>query len=126
MRALIVDDDAALSHLFRRCLTLSGWLADEAPCVCAALTSFKKGSYDLLLCDVDLPDGDGISLSRALLKLKPSLSVIIVSGNPENLERARKGGLTACLHKPFALEELRALIDLECPEKSRSTVEPSR
>jgi len=125
MRAIIVDDDVALSHMLSRCLTLWGWHTDEAPRVSAALDFFKGGSYDLLLCDVDLPDGDGIFLSCAFLKVKPSLAVIVVSGNPENLERARKAGLTGCLHKPFALEELRALIGLECPEKSQSTVEPS-
>ena len=118
MRALIVDDDAALSRMLSRCLTLWGWSADEAPSVSAALDSFKRGSYDLLLCDVDLPDGEGISLARALLKVKPSLVVIIASGDPQNLERARKSGLAACLHKPFPLDDLRALIDLEYAEKA--------
>lgn len=118
MRALIVDDDEALSRMLLRCLTQWGWLADQAPRVSVALDSFKRGSCDLLLCDVDLPDGDGISLARALLNVNPSLVVIIVSGNPENLERAREVGLTACLRKPFPLDDLRALIDLECAGKA--------
>lgn len=117
MRALIVDDDIAVSPMLARCLNLWGWLADEAPRVSAALDSFKLSSYDLLLCDVDLPDGDGISLAQALLKIKPSLVVIIISGNPQNLERAREVGLAACLRKPFSLDDLRALIDLEYAEK---------
>lgn len=118
MRALIVDDDVALSRMLSRCLTLWDWLADEAPSVSAALDSFKQGAYDLLLCDVDLPDGDGISLARALLNVKQSLVVIIVSGNSVNLERAREVGLAACLHKPFPLDDLRALIDLEYSGKA--------
>ncbi|MDE2142923.1 MAG: response regulator [Elusimicrobia bacterium] len=104
--------------MLSRCLTLWGWLADEAPSVSAALDSFKRGSYDLLLCDVDLPDGDGISLAQSLLKVKPSLIVIIASGDPHNLERARKGGLAARLGKPFALDDLRVLIDLEYAGKA--------
>lgn len=123
MRALIVDDDVALSRMLSRGLALWGWTSDEAPCVSAALDFFKSGSYDLLLCDVDLPDGDGIFLSCALSKANPSLVVIVVSGNPENLERARKVGLPICLQKPFALEGLRTLIDRECPEKSQSADE---
>lgn len=118
MRALIVDDDVSLSRMLSRCLTQWGWLADEAPRVSSALDSFKQSSYDLLLSDVDLPDGDGIFLAQALLKVKPSLVVVIVSGNPENLERAREVGLTACLHKPFVLDDLRALIDLKYAEKN--------
>ena len=118
MRALIVDDDASLSHMLSRCLGLWGWAPDEAPRVSAALEFFKQGSYDLLLCDVDLPDGDGITLSRALLKVDPSLAVVIISGNPLNLRRAREVGLAACLRKPFSLDDLRALIDLKCAGKS--------
>lgn len=118
MRALIVDDDLAVSRILSRYLTQCGWLADEAPRGSSALDAFRQGSYDLLISDVDLPDGDGLSLAQALLKVKPSLTVIIVSGDPQNLERAREAGLTACLHKPFALDELRLMIDLKCTEKS--------
>lgn len=118
MRALIIDDDQAVSRILSRYLTQQGWLADEAPCVSSALDAFKQGSYDLLISDVDLPDGDGLSLAQALLKVKPSLAVIIVSGDPQNMGRAREAGLAACLQKPFALEELRALIDPEYTAKS--------
>lgn len=118
MRALIVDDDIAVSRLLARCLTSWGWLADEVPRVSAALESFELGIYDLLISDVDLPDGDGVTLAQALQKVKPSLAVVIISGNPGNLGRAREVGLTACLRKPFSLDELRALIDLKYAEKS--------
>lgn len=118
MRALIVDDDVSLSRMLSRCLSLWGWVPDEAPRVSAALEFFKQGSYDLLLCDVDLPDGDGIILSRALLKVNPSLAVVIISGNPENLRRTREVGLAACLRKPFSLDDLRALIDLKFAGKT--------
>jgi DNA-binding response OmpR family regulator len=117
---LIIDDNEDLSRMFSRCLTRWGWSADEAPCVSAALDSFKQASYDLLLCDVDLPDGDGISLSRSLLKLKPSLVIVIVSGDPRNLERAREAGLVAGLCKPFAPSDLRAMIDSECAAKNKN------
>lgn len=118
MRALIVDDDVSLSRMLSRCLGLWGWIPDAAPRVSAALEYFKQGSYGLLLCDVDLPDGDGITLSRALLKVNPSLAVVIISGNPENLGRAREVGFAACLRKPFSLDDLRAAIDLKCAGKS--------
>lgn len=93
-----------------RCLSTWGWSVDEAPRITTALELFTRGSYDLVLCDVDLPDGDGITLSRALLKTNPSLAVIIISGSAENVERAREAGLPR-LKKPFPLEELRELIE---------------
>lgn len=118
MRALIVDDDIAVSHLLSRCLAQRGWLADEAPRVSTALESFKRGVYDLLISDVDLPDGDGITLAQTLMKVKPSLTVIIISGKHENLDRAREVGLVASLPKPFELKDLQTLIDLVYVEKS--------
>lgn len=118
MRALIVDDDVAIAHMLSRCLTQWGWEVDECHSVVGALALFQSGQYDLTLCDVDLPDGDGIFLSRALLKVKPSLAVIIISGDPGNLGRARETGLAACLRKPFALDDLRTLIDLKYVGKS--------
>lgn len=118
MRVLIVDDDVALSHMLVRCLTLWGWHADEAPRISAARESFKQGNYDLLISDVDLPDGDGISFSHELLKANPTFPIVVISGNPVNIGRAREAGLAAFLRKPFSLDELRVLIDSKCVEKS--------
>lgn len=90
-----------------------GWEVAECRSIAAALATFPKGPFDLALCDVDLPDGDGVALAQALLKVKPSLLVVIVSGSPENLDRARRGGLRARLQKPFELAALKALLDLQ-------------
>lgn len=111
MRALIIDDDLAIAHIFSRALAVWGWQADEGHSVAEALDLFKRSRYDLVLCDVDLPDGDGVFLARALLKTKPSLLVILTSGRPENIDRAREAGLPWRLHKPFSLDELKALLD---------------
>ncbi len=114
MRALIIDDDLTVSQLLRRSLCAWGWNVDECHAALAAVELFKQGRHDLAICDVDLPDGDGIFLARTLLKIMPSLIVIIVSGDTQNLERAREAGLSARLHKPFALDDLRTLLYLEC------------
>lgn len=112
-RALIVDDDLDISRLMKRCLSMWGWEADESHTVSAALGLFKQGRYDLALCDIDLPDGNGILLAKALSKTKPSLRVVMVSGNPANVRMARGAGFERCLRKPFKLDEFKALIDSE-------------
>lgn len=109
-RALVVDDDQSVSRLLWRCLSMWGWAAEECHSVSGALSLFRGGQYDLALCDVDLPDGNGISLASALSKAKPSLLVVVVSGNPENVSRARQSGFR-CLQKPFDLDALKALIE---------------
>lgn len=117
MRALIVDDDPSMRRVFWRCLSMWGWQAEECPSIAAALATFPKEPFDLALCDVDLPDGDGITLAQAFLKTKPSLIVVIVSGSLDNLDRARRVGLSARLQKPFELAELKALLEREKSSK---------
>lgn len=109
-RALVVDDDLSMSHLMWRCLSLWGWAADECHSISGALELFRGEQYDLALCDVDLPDGNGLFLAAALSKAKPSLLVVVVSGNPENVTLARRSGFR-CLQKPFDLDALKALIE---------------
>lgn len=111
LRALVVDDDAGIACLLSRCLSMWGWDVVECHSIAAALAAFPKGAFALAVCDVDLPDGDGVTLAQVLVKEKPSLSVVIVSGLPANLDRARRGGLSCCLKKPFELPELKAMID---------------
>ena len=111
MRALIVVHEPLICRLLRRSLSQWGWSVDESDSVFTAFEIFRQGHYDLALCDVDLPDGDGVSLARAMSEAKPSLRVIMVSGKPENLDRARAAGFERCLGKPFDLNELKILID---------------
>ena len=113
MRALIVDDDPSMPGLMRRCFSLWGWDCDESRSVSAALGFFKQTHYDLALCDVDLPDGDGVFLACALSDEKPALRIVILSGDPRSVDRARAAGFNGCLHKPFDLSELKALIGRE-------------
>lgn len=110
-RALIVDDDLGVSRLMKRCLSRWGWEADESHSVSAALGLFRQDRYDLAICDIDLPDGNGIVLAKALSKTKPALRVVMVSGSQANVRLARGAGFERCLRKPFKLDEFKALID---------------
>lgn len=118
MRVLIVDDDKSVLNVLSRMFSHWGWTLDARETVSDSLRLFGERHYDLAVCDVDLPDGDGVNLALALLKAKPSTRILILSGDPRNLGRARDSGLTECLSKPFALDDLRALIDLEHVGKS--------
>lgn len=63
-----------------------------------------------MVCDIDLPDGDGIALARRLREIRPELPVVMVSGSLANLERARKAGFGRRLRKPFSLDKMRPLL----------------
>lgn len=120
MRALIVDDDAEVSGMFCRALASWGWETDQCASVSGALALARGGHYDLALCDVNLPDGDGLFLARALAQARPSLRVVMASGNPANLDKAHAAGFTRCLRKPFDLDALKALLGpLDAPNAGR-------
>lgn len=113
MRVLIVDDDDSIRRMLTRCLTSWGWEAKECRTVDDARAAFSEAGFALALCDVDLPDGDGIALARMLRDSNPSLGIVMISGNPENLDRARQSGLSVGLQKPFELRELKELVEKE-------------
>lgn len=111
MRVLIVDDDVGMSQMLQRCFSRWDWASDASYTVAGALDAFRQCRYDLALCDVDLPDGNGIALARVFRAAKPDTRVVMVSGNPDNLKKARDSGLSACLRKPFDLGDLKTLLD---------------
>lgn len=111
MKALIVDDDITNAHIFARCLTMWGWDCDVSTAASDAADLFKRNRYDLALCDVVLQGVDGIILARAFALTQPSVAVIITSGDPSQLARARRTGFARCLGKPFGVEDLKPLVD---------------
>lgn len=117
MRVLIIEDDPAMSRLFARCFRMWGWETDAGGSLAQARDLFDERRYDLALCDADLPDGDGVSFSQELQEIDDSLDIIIVSGDLENIERARRAGFYRCLSKPFNLDALRILADGAGSEK---------
>jgi DNA-binding response OmpR family regulator len=94
-----------------------GWEADASGSLAQARDLFGRRRYDLALCDADLPDGDGVSFSQELQETDDLLDIIIVSGDPENIERARRAGFYRCLSKPFNLDALRVLADGAASER---------
>lgn len=108
--ALVVDDDASQRRLLQRALEKEGWEVQVAESGAAALEAYAARSFELLVSDVNLGDLNGIDLAKALTQRQPSLRVILISGLPENLYRARLAGFTTFLQKPFGLEELWRLV----------------
>jgi FixJ family two-component response regulator len=108
-RVLIVDDEPALRELIEEvvgegveCRVLTASTVAEARKVLATST------VQLLITDVNLPDGDGTSLLPLLQRLQPTASAIVITGAP-SLDRAihamREGALDF-VPKPFTHEQL--------------------
>ena len=109
-RVLVVEDDAVQAYLVQEALAGSGFsdvrLAGTAT---EAKTVLATWSPDLLILDLGLPDGDGMSMLGVLgIGGELGVPVLVVTGesDPERRVRALELGATDLLTKPFNLLEL--------------------
>lgn len=107
---LLVDDDAEVRAFIASSLRLLGYHLCQAGCAEEALAVFQKHSpeIEVVLTDVVMPGLFGDQLAERLIQLKPSLKVILMSGNPVgSLETSipLEPGHNF-LQKPFLLQDL--------------------
>ena len=76
--ALVVEDDPDISLALQDLLEFEGFHVDCAPTCHQALASIAQNTYDVVLLDLGLPDGDGSSILGNLHVSHPSLPVIIL------------------------------------------------
>ena len=114
---LVIEDDAAIRALVRRCLTHDGYAVLEAEDGQSGLELLERHpGVDLVLTDIDMPRIDGITVARVLAALRPLVGVICMSGTATQWEPSdRVGALdpSRFLTKPFTSEHLSHILDDE-------------
>jgi signal transduction histidine kinase len=114
LRILIVEDHVGVAKACHRLLTAHGHFVLCAPGVAAAVQVTDGAKFDVVICDLSLPDGDGIELLSRLRtcfdRVGPEgqLPAIAISGSvyQEDVARTLGGGFAAHLAKPFDEESL--------------------
>jgi DNA-binding NarL/FixJ family response regulator len=92
---LLIDDDPAFRRLARQTLSGSGLtVVGEAATAAAGSAAARSLEPEIMLVDVGLPDGDGISLAAELSALPWSPRVVLTSVDPDaaSPEEVRKSG----------------------------------
>jgi CheY-like chemotaxis protein len=130
-RALVVEDDEPMRDLLRRTLERAGFAVATAATGRAALKLFGERQVDLAVTDLTMPEMDGLTLIRELMRVQPSARIIVVSGADHGHDTARALGAKAVLRKPVALSELThiaqsVLADVSVSEPSASDYVPLR
>ena len=100
---LVVDDDEDLRAMIKLVLERRGFQVHEANCIAAALSA---PPVDLLITDLDLPDGTGVELVSRLRALHPQ-PAIALSGS----RASQPTPFDAHLLKPAAAHDLLASVD---------------
>jgi CheY-like chemotaxis protein len=110
-RVLVVDDDVHARTVVRAILENAGMEVVEATDGAAGLLAFRDSGADLVLCDLFMPDVDGLEMIRALRGEFPGVKVIAMSaggfhGTVDLLAVARRLGAAEVLPKPFTSSAL--------------------
>ncbi|HEY3204018.1 MAG TPA: response regulator transcription factor [Thermoanaerobaculia bacterium] len=110
MRALVLEDDQRLRSLVVRTLTRAGLACDEASRVNEADELLDLHSYDLLVLDRRLPDGDGLDVCRRARSqgFRQSILMLTAMDHAEAEVEGLAEGADDYLGKPFDLEVLAA------------------
>src|SRR5438034_2288602 len=113
VRILVVDDEPMMSDSLRQHLVEEGYSVDTAASGAEAIDLFDGGAHHLVICDVQLPDMDGLTLLRHMKDAKPNTEVIVVTGygSVQTAVEATKAGAFYFVEKPFEFEELWPLVE---------------
>ena len=119
-RILTVDDDPIILESHCEVLRLEGYHADGAPNADRALELLAEEQFNLVLSDVNLPEGDGLELLQIIKKRFPSVVVILITGygSISKAVDAIKLGAHDYLTKPIIDDELRLVIDRALSQQS--------
>jgi len=112
-RILVVDDEPLMSDSLRQHLTDEGYAVDVSSSGTQAIDLFDGGAHHLVICDLQLPDMDGLELLRHMKDAKPSTEVIVVTGygSVQVAVEAIKSGAFYFVEKPFDIDELLPLVE---------------
>ena len=112
MRILLIEDDTVLGAAVRDQIAADGHSVDWVPRLDAAAEALNGAAYDLVLLDLMLPDGRGITFLRRLRARGDVTPVIILTALDQVSDRidGLNAGADDYLVKPFDLAELSARI----------------
>jgi len=111
-QALVVDDDAGTRDAMVERLEQDGFRAKCCESLAGAREELGTGSFDLVLLDLQLPDGNGLALLGDL-EQQPGAEIVFITGHAtvDTAVEAFRGGAVDYLTKPVDLRRLNKIID---------------
>jgi DNA-binding NtrC family response regulator len=109
---LVVDDERGIRALCSDVLGRSGHEVEAVDSAAGALAAVSRKRFDLILCDINLPDQDGVSILPRLLVGENPPAVLLITAYPsiDTAVRGMKLGARDYIGKPFSPDELRLVV----------------
>jgi two-component system response regulator PilR (NtrC family) len=119
-RILIVDDEASLRETLGIIFTKEGFEARLAQNFTEGLADALRSSPDVILCDIKMPDGNGLDLLRKVKAEHAQIPVIMITAHTstEDAVEAMKVGAVDYIKKPFNNDELILIVRRALGEKT--------
>lgn len=107
-KILILDDDKVLCSMLAEQMERAGHQATKTFNLAEGLTAVHQNSFDIILLDVQLPDGNGIDNIPAFRSAPSAPDVIIITGQgePDGAEQAILSGAWSYIEKPHVIREI--------------------
>lgn len=113
-QVMVIDDEPAILELVRRLLVRGGYSVVGLQRAREALDELSRRAYDTILCDVRMPDIDGLAFYERLreLRLDRMPRLIVMTGDTSSplIEEALRRHSLPILRKPFTQQELLAAV----------------
>lgn len=118
-KVLIVDDEPDILEVCQEALEKLNLRVMTELDATKALKEFQRESWDLVLVDLKMPEMDGISFLKKVLKISPGTIVCLITGYPtvESAVEAVKLGAYDYVTKPFTPDQIRAVVKRAIQQK---------
>ena len=105
---LVIDDERSIRNTLKEILEYEKFTVDLAEHGAEGLEKYKSGSYDIVLCDIKMPEMDGLEVLEKIFEEGGEAQVIMISGhgNIDNAVEAIKKGAFDFIEKPLDLNRL--------------------
>jgi two-component system response regulator PilR (NtrC family) len=116
---LIIDDEKSLLDLLSVVLKKEGYRVKTCLAPSRVFDLLEKESFDLLICDIKLPEMSGMEILKYARENKPEIPVIMITayGSLKQAVEALKAGAIDYILKPFDVEELKIIIANELEKR---------
>lgn len=107
-KILVVDDEPMLCEILKDFLELDAYEVSEAHSGKEAFEMIAVDSFDCVISDVRMPDGDGAELAQKILNMHGKKPIVFLTTGFSDIsdEYAKSLHVVEVLHKPFVYEEL--------------------